>query len=481
MVDQVRPAGSSPFDDDSGVQVDPGKVRRLNKRALMIIGGVLAVVLGITFYGVMQRGKEDPNAKPVIEQADAERVPAKESANSVVADAPQSGVIPELLPNPPLPPLDPANPAAVQPTPANPGALASTGTTAPVNNAAPELTPFQEYKKQRQQNYYSYLLKQEDQVRTFREGAINGETRVSVDGNQNSAAQNPLAAMLAGSGASPEVIDMVLKSGAANVTQGGAGGISLPGALGNGVSLPGLDLASLASGTNPDANRQKDKNAFLNAPVANDGYLGNAPQKPISPTEIKRGNVIPAVMITGVNSDLPGRMIAQVSEHVYDTVTGKRLLVPQGTRLFGRYDSSVTSGQSRVLVVWTDLIFPNGLTLNLSGMPGSDQAGYAGFKDKVDNHWGRIFGAAVFTSALSTGVRYASGSNGRQLQGGVNVGDAAQEEFAREFGRVATRVIDKSLDIQPTIKIRPGYRFNVIVEKDIVLPQYQYAPSPARR
>jgi type IV secretion system protein VirB10 len=166
-----------------------------------------------------------------------------------------------------------------------------------------------------------------------------------------------------------------------------------------------------------------------------------------------------------------------VSENVYDSVTGNLLLIPQGTKLFGRYDSRITTGQSRVLVIWTDLVFPDGSTLNIMGMPGTSAAGFAGFKDRVDNHFDKIFGAAILTSALSTGVRFASGSDGRTLESGVRIEDAAQEEFAREFGRVATRVVDRNLDIQPTLKIRPGYRFNVLVEKDIILEP----PAPRSR
>ena len=124
----------------------------------------------------------------------------------------------------------------------------------------------------------------------------------------------------------------------------------------------------------------------------------------ISPFELKRGSVIPATLVTGINSDLPGRITAQVSQNVYDSATGHQLLIPQGAKLFGRYDSDVSFGQSRVLVVWTDIIFPNGSTLQIGGMAGTDSAGYGGFKDKVDNHYLRTFGSAILVALIGTGT-----------------------------------------------------------------------------
>src|SRR3954454_12085272 len=125
----------------------------------------------------------------------------------------------------------------------------------------------------------------------------------------------------------------------------------------------------------PDPNGQSGKLSFLNQPTDAQGYLAHLVQEPLSPYELKKGSVIPATMITGVNSDLPGRIIAQVSQNVYDSATGRYLLIPQGSRLFGRYDAASPTGRERVLVVWTDLTFPNGSTLHLGAMAGTDQAG----------------------------------------------------------------------------------------------------------
>lgn len=145
-------------------------------------------------------------------------------------------------------------------------------------------------------------------------------------------------------------------------------------------------------------------------------------------------------MITGINSDLPGRITAQVSQNVYDSATGHRLLIPQGTKLFGRYDSKVSFGQSRVLVVWTDIIFPNGSTLQIGGMSGTDAQGYSGFRDKVDRKWLQTFGSAILIAVIGTGIDMAVPESST-LATQDTASDAARRNFAETFGRVADRTI----------------------------------------
>ncbi|MGE3350059.1 MAG: TrbI/VirB10 family protein [Ramlibacter sp.] len=156
---------------------------------------------------------------------------------------------------------------------------------------------------------------------------------------------------------------------------------------------------------------QAEKREFLaKAGKAGTTVLSHALQEPVSPYEVKAGTLIPAVLLTGINADLPGQLLAQVREPVYDTVTGQYLLIPQGTRILGVYDSAVVAGQHRVLVVWSRLLFPNGTSLSLDGMPGVDLAGYAGFKDRVNNHYGKLIGAVALSSLLSLGTRLPFGS-----------------------------------------------------------------------
>lgn len=222
-------------------------------------------------------------------------------------------------------------------------------------------------------------------------------------------------------------------------------------------------------GQNIDPNGQSSKEDFFNVDLKDLGYLPNRVVPQQSPFELKRGSVIPATLITGINSDLPGRISAQVSQNVYDSATGHRLLIPQGTKLFGRYDSKVSFGQSRVLVVWTDIIFPNGATLQIGGMAGTDAQGFGGFHDKVNNHYWRTFASAALIALVGTGID-ASLPESSTLATQDTASDAARRNFAESLGRVAEQTISRNLNVQPTLEIRPGYKFNILVDQDIVFP-----------
>lgn len=218
----------------------------------------------------------------------------------------------------------------------------------------------------------------------------------------------------------------------------------------------------LESGTNKDAQGQQ----FLSQKNDN-GYLKYTKQKPLSPYEIKAGWNIPAILITGVNSDLPGQILAQVTQNVYDTSTGKYLLIPQGTKVVGAYSSNVIYGQSRLLVAWNKLIFPNGDTLNLDSMQGASQDGYTGFEDEVDNHYFRIFGSAFLLSSISAGIALSDNSDTNSEK--ETASDKAIAQAIQQMGQVASEMIRKNMNISPTLKIRPGYKFNIFVTKDIIL------------
>ncbi len=235
------------------------------------------------------------------------------------------------------------------------------------------------------------------------------------------------------------------------------------------------NVSTSGSGSNPpqdyDLNRQGSKKDFLMNAEANPNYLGNSEEYPISPYEIKAGTIIPGVMITGINSDLPGNIVGQVRETVFDTVTGNHLLIPQGTKIFGVYDSNVTWGQERALIVWQRLIFPNGKSVNLSNMPGVDLTGQAGFKDKVNNHFGSLLKGVLLSSIAGAGAAIVTDDDD----------DDDDTDYASEAGKAAgiavinigNKFADKALDRQPTIEIRPGYRFNIMVHRDMVLTPYE--------
>ena len=217
-----------------------------------------------------------------------------------------------------------------------------------------------------------------------------------------------------------------------------------------------------------DQNQQGAKQAFLERDV--DGiYNSHGLVSPRSPYQVMAGNIIPASLVTGLNSDLPGQVIGQVTENVYDTVTGRHLLIPQGSRLMGRYDSVIAFGQSRALVVWTRLILPNGDSIQLDNLPGSDSQGFAGLKDKVDEHTWQFIKGAALSSLLSIGSELASDDGDRLTRALQNAG----QDTANIAGQ---RIIDRNLNVQPTLKVRQGWRFNVIVWRDLILKPYGESP-----
>jgi type IV secretion system protein VirB10 len=221
-------------------------------------------------------------------------------------------------------------------------------------------------------------------------------------------------------------------------------------------------MASLAASAEKLSEREATE---LLKRTANKGYLQQQKQKQISPYEIKAGWVIPATLITGINSDLPGSTLAQVSQNVYDTATGRYLLIPQGTKIIGEYKSNVLYGQERVLSAWTKLIFPNGDTLSLEGMNGTSQDGYSGFTDQVNNHYLRIFGSAFLMSSITAGIALSDNSSGQK----ETSADKAMSQAIEQMSTVASEMIRKNMNISPTLEIRPGYKFNIFVTKDIIL------------
>lgn len=216
-------------------------------------------------------------------------------------------------------------------------------------------------------------------------------------------------------------------------------------------------------------NRQDQKEAFLakaNSATRNPTTL----QSPASPYQVMAGTIIPAALMTGINSDLPGQVIATVTEPVYDTATGRHLLIPQGSRLIGRYDSQVAFGQRRVLLLWTRLILPDTSAVELDRLPGIDPAGYAGLEDGVDWHWPRILAGAALSTLLGIGAELATPGNGREDNRIVVATRDSAQETVNQVGQEITR---RNLSIQPTLTIRAGFSMRVMVNKDLALRPYQ--------
>ena len=217
-------------------------------------------------------------------------------------------------------------------------------------------------------------------------------------------------------------------------------------------------------------NGQDRKLAFVNASV---DRRTTSPDRVVSPASsyvVQAGNVIPASLITGIRSDLPGQITAQVTENVYDSPSGRFLLIPQGARLIGVYDSQVAFGQSRVLLVWIRLIMPNGRSTVLERQPGADTSGYSGLEDGVDNHWGALFRAALLSTLLGVGSELGStsgsGTNGDVIQ-------ALRRGSSESLNQTGQQVVRRNLNIQPTLTIRSGFPVRVTVNRDLVLEPYK--------
>ncbi|HET6608915.1 MAG TPA: TrbI/VirB10 family protein [Rhodopila sp.] len=213
-------------------------------------------------------------------------------------------------------------------------------------------------------------------------------------------------------------------------------------------------------------NMQDRKTAFLNAAPDEETTSPDRLQAAASPYVVQAGTVIPAALITGIESDLPGQITAQVTEDVYDSPTGRYLLIPQGARLIGQYDSSVAFGQSRVLLVWTRLIMPNGTSIVLERLPGADTQGYAGLEDRVNYHWWQLFKGAVLSTILSVGAEAGTSDSEN------NLAQALREGASNSISQTGQQIVQRQLNIQPTLTIRPGFPVRVIVTHDLVLSVY---------
>lgn len=228
-----------------------------------------------------------------------------------------------------------------------------------------------------------------------------------------------------------------------------------------GGSVPNAGL--LGGGSNGSSN------AGVPSLVNGSWKLNSTMDIPETPYVLRAGFVIPGLMISGINSELPGQIMAQVSQDVYDTATGKYILIPQGSRLVGAYSAQVAYGQSRVLVAWDRIVFPDGKALDIAGMKGADSAGYAGYKDKVNTHFWRVFSSAFLMSGIVAGVNLSQDTGGGDaLSDRQRASDAMSEALGQQLGQAMTQMIMKNLNIAPTIEIRPGYRFNIMVSKDMV-------------
>jgi type IV secretion system protein VirB10 len=229
------------------------------------------------------------------------------------------------------------------------------------------------------------------------------------------------------------------------------------------LQMPGVASAAATTPPNPGGgNDQTAKRNFLRASEGGQTESGYRLAQPSSPYVVQAGSIIPAALITGIRSDLPGTITAQVTQNVYDSVTGRHLLIPQGSRLIGEYDSQVSYGQNRVLLAWDRLILPDGRSIQLDRLPGADASGYSGLQDRVNQHWGGMLRAALISTLLSVGTEVGNSDDDDLVR-------ALRQGTSESIGRTGQDLVRRQMNVQPTLTIRPGFQLRVIVTRDIVM------------
>lgn len=214
---------------------------------------------------------------------------------------------------------------------------------------------------------------------------------------------------------------------------------------------------------------QDRKLSFLKQDSAREIYNPHQLERPASPYQLLAGSIIPASLLSGINSDLPGFVIAQVTEHVFDSVTGRHLLIPQGSRLIGRYDSVVAFGQERALVIWQRIIRPDGASIIIDNLPATDSGGYAGLTDQIDLHSWKLLKGVALATILGVGSSLAFGAG----SGDNDIISALREATGQTTNRAGQALVERNLNVQPTITVRPGWPLRVVVHKDLLLAPYR--------
>ena len=403
-------------------------VRRLNRRPLIVVGAILCLILLAVSYTYQLRLAEQRR------RSAAQIPPEPVETPAILKDAPDGFIAPRRADRPEAPPT---------PT------LVERPAPAPVPQPDPYAEEWERWRREREQRRHA------------REQATL----------QAMPAATPLKTPAVASARSP--------GGEATSSQAPA----VSGQLASLYAAEALRQRALTSGTGeePDLNRAAEKRGFLNDRTAEAGdahYLPGGREAPRSPYEIKAGTIIPATMIGGINSDLPGQILGQVAENVFDSATGRYILIPQGARLVGTYDNAITTGQERVLVAWTRIIYPDASSVDLGKMPGTDQAGLAGMHDQVNTHFWKMVSSALMLSVLSAGVQIAQGGQSPSANG-LNAQQSIAAGLGQQFGQLGQELARRNARIQPTLEIRPGYRFTVSVTMDMALRPW--IPRQSRR
>jgi type IV secretion system protein VirB10 len=409
----------------------PGGTRRINQIPLVIAALLVVLFCVIIFYVMLQKSKQKQpqvTKETLSAGAEAEKFIPKSPGWSKV----QADVLPVALPAPSLPPLTTDPLPQLVPAPQVPQAV-------PPAQAAPvkDLTRI---------NAISAALGAKIALPGF-----EAENAANQAGPRNPPAPE-------------EETQMQKLAMLRSLLQGQQPGVmAIPGAI-------------------PAAEKPRDMSGLLPFDASNpQRWKSTATVENPTRFTLRAGTVIPGVLLSGVNSELPGTILAQASQNVYDSSAGRYLLIPQGSKLIGAYTSETAYGKDRLFVAWQRIVYPDGRALDIGAQPGTDAGGYAGFADKVNHHYVRLFGSAILMSAVVGGVSYAQqvGQNSNTVNSdGVTFNNtntltgSLSQSLGTVFGNVIAKMIEKNLDISPTIKIRPGYRFNILVIKDFELVPY---------
>lgn len=424
-----------------GIAPEPKPTKGPSRKGLFIASSAVALVLGGIVFGISTTptapkssatGAGGGAGDEGVEQtavAAAPDVRSSAAASAVSVPGSRSSAVPGADGSP--------TPSAAQP-PSGPA------------TAAPP-SPREQYMEWREKHYY-------DRLRARLTAEEQAYTAKLLDDAASSAGLQGLQKVAAAAGAMSRV---AMPAAAAPVVEARERSLD-------------ADRAALREMVRSELARANPASASpaATAAASDDGYLQNTVRDKRPGHEIAAGTIIPAVLLSAINSDLPGSIIAQVRQPVYDTFDYRKLLIPAGTRIVGRYSSDINYGQERVMVAWDEMIFPNGRRISIAGMPGTDAQGASGLKDKVDTHFWRTWSSALLVSLIGAAAQQAQPQN----QGTFNTPTASQQATAaaaNSLNETASQVLRKNLNVAPTLEIRPGYPFNIMVNKSVSLPEYK--------
>lgn len=474
LLDDANPAGLNPNDAVNGgmnLKQRPRGIRKINKKGIFVAAGIIgtaAIVATTTFNGtgsaVSGAAKDAVATQAPARPSEVKRDTlwyADKPDKVAAADPNQVALDGQGVPGAGAPAGGQTYPAAAA---TNPG-----GTKVP-DLTGKAVTPF------------GAATAARTGAGTYTPGAAGGAGNPGQNQAEQQAAQQAAQAVAQQAAQTKQKQEQdVAQAMKSNLAAGGfgdkQGGVATSPVAGNVLpaALPpasSLAAAGTAQQRDDDQNKQERKDQFLKGQreQVDPAYSSSRKTAARSLFEVKAGGIIPAVLISGINSDLPGQVIGQVSEDVRDTRTGGKVLIPQGTKLIGLYDAHVAYGQQRILLAWNRMIFSDGSSFDLKGMPGADMGGFAGFFDEVDNHYAKIFGSSALLSLISAGVQLSqpnTGGNSNNNQ--PSVSQTVSGALGQQIGQTGMTLTQKNLNIQPTLVIRPGYKFNIMVTADMIL------------